>query len=333
MCEPALTFPRLPQVLRTNPAGVRLMHKYPDIGIDPGVTPWAEDSAWKRDKVFADLARWQYTQLSPNESHTAQSRWAALSRWHLSHPTSDTLVVGQHAQIGDGLELRTPLLSWGEMWKVLKTHVVAAPARAGAPVAAASAAAAGKRRVDRQALGASTSAAEVNIVTHPGYTERDRRIALLNDDEKGRTYLRDNIDKKNALFFIKLEHAEGELAVGLGRRTFDADLDNAAASSYAIEWFERKNKRVESWGKQPGFRLAIESYDAKRRRIVQSSVETLNDFLPVAVQCTPTTAGSDEPSLSQDCMAALRAYLGEGEEGEEEGEEQPCEKRPRKSGL
>ena len=67
----------------------------------------------------------------------------------------------------------------------------------------------------------------VNIVTHPGYTEKDRRVALLNDYETGSAYVQDNLSKKNTLFFIKLEHLEGELAIGLGRRAFDDSLRSA----------------------------------------------------------------------------------------------------------
>ena len=115
------------KVLRSDPAGVRLMKSYPNIGVDPGVTPWIEESVWKREKVFADLARWEYSRLDRSATHAASSRWAALSLWLQSHPTSDTLVVGEPAKIADGLELRTPLLSWSEMWKVLKTHVRSAP--------------------------------------------------------------------------------------------------------------------------------------------------------------------------------------------------------------
>ena len=76
------------------------------------------------------------------------------------------------------------------------------------------------------------------------------------------------------------------------------------------------------WGKQPGFRLTINDYDSRRRPIPQTSVESFSDFLPIAVQTTPATAGSNEPSLSQDCLTALRAYLQAGEEG---GEEQVVE--------
>ena len=143
--------------------------------------------------------------------------------------------------------------------------------------------------------------------------------------------MHNNISTEGALFLIKLENPEGEFAVGLGRRAFDPEMDDATSQSFAIEWFERKNKRVASWGKQPGFCLAIADYDARRRPIIMCSLEKVCNFLPVAVKVTPSTEGSDEPSLSQDCMLALREYMGEGEEGEEgEGEEKAPEKRPRK---
>ena len=295
------------------------MKKYPDIGIDPGVTPWKDDSVWKRDKVFSDLARWQHTQLASAESEKAKASWQALAQWHRSHPTSDTLVVGQHARINDELELRTPLLSWDEMWKVLKTHVSDAPAPAASAIVAlvperastSAAPAVGARRFDRKAIGESTSAAVVNVVTHSGYTETDRRVAQLNDHEMGRVYLLDNLPKKGTLFFIKLAHREGEFAVGLGRRTFleqpvDDLVDDTA--QYEIEWFERKTKGKDNWGKQPGFRRAIVGYDPQRRPLFQVSTETWESFLPVAVKTTPGSQGSNEPSLSQDCMSALRAW-------------------------
>ena len=109
------------------------MHKYPDIGVDQGVTPWAEDSVWKRDKVFADRCTLGvlYSALLQRFSHSSEPVGCPLKVAPIPSDLSDTLVVGQHAVIGDGLEeveLRTPLLSWSEMWnKVLKTHVITAP--------------------------------------------------------------------------------------------------------------------------------------------------------------------------------------------------------------
>ena len=162
---------------------------------------------------------------------------------------------------------------------------------------------------------------------------------MLKDHVAGQAYLRDHLSKQGALFLIGLEHAEGELAAGLGRRTFDAEYDDEIAQKYAIEWFERKNKRLADWGKQPGFRLTIADYDSHRRPIPQRTQESFSDFLPIAVQVTPATVGSDEPGLSKDCLAALRAHLNAGEEGGEEEmeveEEEPSigrsSKKPRKA--
>ena len=92
--------------------------------------------------------------------------------------------------------------------------------------------------------------------------------------------------------------------MGLGRRTFDADVDQEG-QQYGIEWFERKNRKVASWGKRPAFRLAVASYSSNRP-VHQTSVEQYTAFLPVAVD----NAGSTEkPALTTDCLSALRAYL------------------------
>lgn len=312
---------QLVKVLRTIPAGVLLMKSYPDIRISPGVTAWKEDSDWECERVFADLRRWQYHELSASDAAAAQSRWNSLHRWHQSHPTADTVTIGEPAVVG-GDELRSPLLPWSEMWSLLKTYTDptltpaanvaagAAPASAEAPAPAG-----GKRRVDRQALAASTSAAESNVVTHPGYSEADRRIALLG--ESGEQYLAKNMEVRGALFLIRLAHFEGELAVGLGRRSFDDSHDREGVE-VAIEWFERKNKTRSDWGVRPSFRLAITSYNEKRRPVYATSVEKLSEFLPITVKNTGSKA---EPTLSSDCLTALRTYLKlqvEEESSEEE---------------
>ena len=158
------------KVLRTEPAGIDLMKKYPDISLDPGVTPWAENEAWKCDKVFSDIARWSYSQLSSSQASAAKQTWADLHAWHNSHPSSDTVIVGQPEQVNSSLHLSTPLLSWGAMWNVLKSYVAPSPAASTSADAAVQTHT--HARVDRQQLGASLSAAEVNLVTHPGYTEK-----------------------------------------------------------------------------------------------------------------------------------------------------------------
>ena len=377
---------QLVKVLRTIPAGVLLMKSYPDIRINPGVTDWKEDSEWERERVFADLRRWQYHGLNASDAAAAKSSWVSLHRWHKSHPTADTVTIGEAVVVGDH-ELRSPLLPWSDMWKALKTYTVpttttmvrigaagAAGAQAEGPAAAS--ARGGKRRIDRcahrtcvvacratrpsrtraqrpsrphaphtacvrrarlanarhtphparavpvsaahmrtvtaahcrmhvhrQVLGASTSAAESNVVTHPGYSDVDRRIASIG--EGGAQYLADNIDERRALFLIRLEHFEGELPVGLGRRSFDKDIDQDGIQ-YAIEWFERKNKRTDGWGVRPSFRLVIAGYERNRRPIYSTTTEKMSDFLPITVKNTGSGA---EPTLSSDCLSALRTYL------------------------
>jgi hypothetical protein len=47
-------------------------------------------------------------------------------------------------------------------------------------------------------------------------------------------------------------------------------------------------------------------------------MQELSQLLPIAVKTTLASTGTDEPSLSQDCMA-LRSYIADDEDaGEEE---------------
>ena len=167
---------------------------------------------------------------------------------------------------------------------------------------------------------------------------QDRRIALLQDAKRGSSYVSENVDVKGALFLFSLEHAEGEFAVGLGRRTFDADVDNASEQLYEIEWFTRKNKKND-WGLRPAFKLKLAGYRKEGRRSVpywQTSVEPIASFLPIVVKTSGSAA--DEPVLTQDCMSALRAYMksraaeaGEAEADEElDGQVNVSEKAKRK---
>jgi hypothetical protein len=44
-------------------------------------------------------------------------------------------------------------------------------------------------------------------------------------------------------------------------------------------------------------------------------MQELSQLLPIAVKTTLANTGTDEPSLSQDCMArALRSYMADDEE-------------------
>ena len=305
-------------VLRSDPLGVQILHKYPDINVDPGVEKWKEDDAWKREKVFEDLEKYTFPYLDRAAGEKARADWRALGAWHTSHPTSDTVVVGQPAIVAPGLEFRSALPPWKDMWAKLCGNAPPAAPLLPPPQRPADMDVdrTGRRRVNVEALSASTSAAEVNIVTHSRYSEADRRTAFLKDASKGQEYITANWDKKGALFFIRLEHYEGEFNVGLGRRAFDERLDYFNEGEVMVEWFERKNKRVGGWGQQPGFRICPGSYDAHRRVIQHKSLEAVKDFLPVVVATIKSPP--NEPALSKDCMSALRAYMQAEEHGPEE---------------
>ena len=159
------------------------------------------------------------------------------------------------------------------------------------------------RKHDRQYLAQSMSAAEVNLVTHPGYTEADRKVAFL---KEGEDYITQNLTKKGSLFFIRLSHFEGELDVGLGRRSFDNTVDDPTQDLYEIEWFERKGKKQENWGQTPQFRLTVAGYTSKRRPYPMKSLEPLSAFIPVQVQLAGK-ATSGEPKISKACMTAVRS--------------------------
>lgn len=186
------------------------------------------------------------------------------------------------------------------------------------------------KTVDREKLSSSVNIVELNRVTSSRYTKKSQRVSLLNEKGRGGSYICKNINKPGALFFIKLAHYEGELRVGLARRTFDSEKDKPELESYAVEWFERKNKREASWGKKPGFRQAIVGYDPKRKPIISTSIEALEDFLPIEVQVNKgkaNVANENEPSLSQDCMDSLRMHMNgvpstDEEEEVESGEEE-----------
>lgn len=117
----------------------------------------------------------------------------------------------------------------------------------------------------------------------------------------GDTYVSRNIGVHGALFFVKLAHFEGELNVGLARRTFDSGSDSEQNRKYAVEWFERKKQKGCILGQEAGlYRLAVVEYDARRKPIYSTSVEPIRDFLPVEVHVTNRTrkgvSAMNEPS-------------------------------------
>jgi len=84
-----------------------------------------------------------------------------------------------------------------------------------------------------QHVGMSNNLREVNMVRHAGYTARDAQIENAKDTERGQRYLNRNFEVRGAIFFIKLQHFEGEFPLGLAQRTF-SEVDNHDLGLYEV---------------------------------------------------------------------------------------------------
>ena len=156
---------------------------------------------------------------------------------------------------------------------------------------------------DRKTLATASSAALCNVVTHAGYTEKDRNHAVAADPSVGALYVSQNLQEKGALFLIELEHFEGEFKVGLGRRTFNDSVDDD--SHVEIEWYKRSAKDP-VWSKSPIFEWTISGYNNRRASLgptlSKEPIKALIDLEP------KQTKGATEahPRLTQSVVITLR---------------------------
>jgi hypothetical protein len=126
--------------------------------------------------------------------------------------------------------------------------------------------------------------------------------------DSGESYVEANLDMPGAVFWIELNHGEGELRVGLG---CIADVPHALEDDIRrwVSWFERKGKSRRAWGNVVAFQPAIIYEEGRgRRKAVQTTEEEVAFFLPVAVE-TVAGADEDEPKISMRCMQVLRQYV------------------------
>lgn len=305
-------------VLRSDPAGVDLMCKYPDIAADPGVEPWKAADDWEMKKVFSDLAKWDFGQVQ--QSQAARAAWSELGNWHLSNPAADTFVASKQEVMSQGAALPTlpeSSLSWNNLWSILKRNAPVPLQRAPQPAAPPPPPVAGQsRRHDREHLGTTSSAAEANIVIHPGYTKANQAEARLLDDRVRHAYVRDNLEKQDAVFFVELGELEGELAVGLARRTFNSEQDKLQDEVYEMQWYRRKSTN-HSWGQGPTFKLATKTEG--RRKVPEVDMISIDTIIPLAVQMTRGSSSSSV-KLTKCCMQALRQLHDKAEtRGSESG--------------
>ena len=327
------------RVLRSDPKGVTIMKKYPDLSelscLD--FEAWHEPDSWKRDKVFSDVLRWKYDGCTQEQAAAAKAEWQAVRNWHLAHPTVDSVSIPGPIRLPDGTNLNTtPVLSWSSMVKLLDSRACAAPptnttfvatfATAGAEVNATATVASVDAEVnatmvahsqlssqltrlryaDREVLQTAATSATANVVSHAGFSETARVRGVHNDPLIGNRYVTDFLDTNGALLLIELQHAEGEFKVGLGRRTFNSTMDKPEERKYEIQWFERKS-RQDQWGQTPSFKLCVAGYDTSRRAIIACSVESAGDILAIEPRVTDGSVSTpDTPRLRADVMQAVR---------------------------
>jgi hypothetical protein len=344
-------------VLRSDPRGIDLMHSWPEIGEFPGVEDWKPEDEWQFWKVFQHLSKWNF-----GSDKAATENWSDMKAWHLQHNEAAAWTIGEPIPLKGGKAIKTtPTLDWKSMWELIslvEDSGVDIPdgttEKAEGPAASSSKSTSFLHptgKLDRDRLSTSNDPEELNRVKNPNYTASNQKAKLAANPVLAKAYL-EGIGEEGRLFFIKLQKKEGEFAVGIGRRTF-GNQDEESASRYEVEWFERKGKKIESWGKQPGFRLTTARYE-RRKPVPARDVVGLDSFIPLVVSTTsdatakgkgkrnekgPEASGSDEkgadssvedgvfpkpPSglkeftLTQACMKALRE-MKEGED-EEDGE-------------
>ena len=145
----------------------------------------------------------------------------------------------------------------------------------------------------------------LNVVTHAGYKEKDRRKALLSDDGVGQAYIDANFDVKSALFLMELEHFEGESRIGLGVRTFNEVKVHESSGEFEMAWYVLKSKSG-IWSKAPKFVWSISGYcGLVSLGPMLSSGETRDHILPIEVEQTDGST-TDEPRLTERLVQVLR---------------------------
>lgn len=306
-------------VFRSDPLGVDLIRSYPNIADYPGMEDWLSLEDWKADQVFYQLSKWKFQ----NKHSQSIAAWKETQEWHLAHQLVEDFNVGEPLCLGDRQLLTTPM-TWEEMWGVIlgdvqgschsNSNIKDKISNGKSPMSSSS-----KPRpfldprskdVDREGLSKSKNLTELNRVRHSRYTDKDQAKAIASDESYGDQYVRDNLNTLGALFLINLQHAEGEFAVGLGKRTFNTDVDDDDAGKYEIQWFERKSKRQNNWGQRPQFCIAVEEQATRnRKKTPMTSVELLSDFLKLAVKTTPKSMHTDNPVLTMETMQALRKRM------------------------
>eukprot|EP00965_Chrysotila_dentata_P019888 658958-Pleurochrysis_carterae.AAC.1 len=140
---------------------------------------------WSRDRVFDSVQRWVYDDKS--KAADFKREWSALQTWQLAYSSPEAVLAGVVHRVGEGLDIGgAPSFSWKQLWTLLDSRApgagddASAVAASSAPAAAIAQPAAGtsmRGNARREHLSSSHVLSELNVVSHPGYTDRDARLA------------------------------------------------------------------------------------------------------------------------------------------------------------
>jgi hypothetical protein len=292
------------QVKRTVPEGVEMEVAVPDFSKSPGVEAWLEDEDWSRERVFSDISKWHYHK----DSNKYKAVWNALGHWHSVNRLARAMEPGATTiTLGDE-EMPLTNYTWEEMWCIIRsigpeTGTAPTPIVNAVPLLSQRAPVRKSSRPDRGAIHNSNSLHVLNSVSHPGYTEADRRRDRLSDHQEWLSHLNRNWSTQGQLWLFQLEHFEGEYRIGLGRRLF---AEHETDEEWEVEWFERLNKAF-CWGASPGFKVAVKEYNHKRQPVPYTSTEPHALLVPVVCEVT-NKCTEHAPRLTQACSAAIHEW-------------------------
>jgi hypothetical protein len=148
----------------------------------------------------------------------------------------------------------------------------------------------------------------INAVANSYYPDATRNKDALLDKSAWLQHFETTSDSRDQLWLFHLPHFEGELAIGLGKRTF---AETAGPDEWAVEWFERASKNKYDWGRLPLFKHAVASFESKTRKPVRmTSVEPIAKLVPIPVALTRKCT-DERPVLTTSCLNALREWAHE----------------------
>jgi len=224
--------------------------------MNPGFEKFVDRESWSAERVQDDISKWSFRK--DGDKH--RRRWKLFFAFFKRNQEAEDHLGEGHTSIpvadgGDSFPTNIP--TWDELWTTLasvnsspppaadetdltgSTALVLVPQPANLSTAlVTSAPVAPPRRTgkapDRAEVGRSKKLDTLNAVRHSGFTRADAARTRLLDQAEWIPHLASNFDTAKQLWFVRLDHNEGEFPVGLGERTFQKD--DTENETYGVHW-------------------------------------------------------------------------------------------------